>query len=209
MYLFSLWTSWHLRFTQGPTTIIIAEVVEWLIPQADYNGPKQQCWLSLTNPSPILRRDKTTSKALLFITSQPNDTYKLQWSHSPIRQPTLWRLWRKILTIVLHSKVKKIEVSVDPSLYKLWSQKNASNQRVPCQRVWPKCKRYKTLSWFQYKAKNFLIFFIFHISSKTRFSYVQKYFSSICSASCAVPENSTLSFSQISDPALLMLQMKF
>ena len=116
VYLFSLWTSWHLRFAQGPATIIIAEVVEWLISQADYNGPKQQCWLSLTNSSPILRRDKTTSKALIFITSQPNDTYKLQWSHSPIRQPTLWRLWRKILTIVLHSKVKKIEVSVDPSL---------------------------------------------------------------------------------------------
>ena len=187
----------------------ILEGVEWPISQPDYNGPKQQCWLSLTNSSPILRRDKTEGWALLFTTSQPNDTYKLQLSPSPIRQPTLWRLWRKILTIVLHSKAKKIEVSVDPSLYKLWSQKNASNQRVPCQRVWPKCKWYKTLSWFQYKAENFLKFFIFHISSKTRFSYVQKYFSSICTGSCAVPENSTLSFSQISDPELLMLKMKF
>ena len=27
--------------------------------------------------------------ALHFITFQPNDTYKLQWSLSPIRQPTL------------------------------------------------------------------------------------------------------------------------
>ena len=117
--------------------------------------------VSLTNSSPILRRDKTTSNALLFITSQPNDTYKLQWSLSPIRQPTLWRLWRKILTIVLHSKVKKIEVSVDPPLYKLWSQKNGSSRRVPCQRVWPKCKRYKTLSWFVIIGRKFLQIFHF------------------------------------------------
>ena len=35
--------------------------------------------VSLTNSSPILRRDKTSNNALLFIvTSQPNDTYKLQ-----------------------------------------------------------------------------------------------------------------------------------
>ena len=38
--------------------------------------------------------------------------------------------------------------------------------------------------------------------------YIQKYVSSIRTGSFAVPENSTLSFSQISDPELLMLKMK-
>ena len=84
-----MYTSSESHFLLPAKRLALRMGVEWSISQADYNGPKQQCWLSLTNSSPILRRDKTTSKALLFITSLPNDTYKLQWSHSPIRQPTL------------------------------------------------------------------------------------------------------------------------
>ena len=48
------------------------------------------------------------------------------------------------------------------------------------------------------QAENFFKFSIFHISLKTRFAYIQKYFSSIRNTgSCAVPENSTVSFSRI------------
>ena len=46
LYLLSLWTCWHLKFSEDPTqfSMGILEGVEWPISQADYNEPKQQ-WL--------------------------------------------------------------------------------------------------------------------------------------------------------------------